>query len=47
MDVNPLPGLSPRREDVSYFTKVCRMAGLTYEEMIWEIVDLAMARRLN
>jgi D-alanine-D-alanine ligase len=47
MDVNPVPGLSPRLQDVSYFTKICRIAGLTYEEMIWEIVDLAMARRTN
>ena len=47
MDVNPIPGLSPRTQDVSYFTKICRLAGMTYEEMVWKIVDVAMTRRTN
>ncbi|MFH1422704.1 MAG: D-alanine--D-alanine ligase [Planctomycetota bacterium] len=45
MELNPIPGISPRIEDVSYFTKICRSAGISYEEMIWKIVNNALKRK--
>ena len=44
MEVNPIPGINPRVEEVSYFTKICRMAGMTYPEMIERIVGEALER---
>jgi len=44
MEVNPIPGINPEIEEVSYFTKICRMAGMTYDQMISKIVDETMER---
>ena len=44
MEVNPIPGINPKVEEVSYFTKMCRMAGMTYEQMIRRILDETMER---
>ncbi|MFH1848895.1 MAG: KamA family radical SAM protein [archaeon] len=44
IEVNPLPGVHPKPEHVSLFTKACRLAGLDYESMIQSIIYLAMAR---
>jgi D-alanine-D-alanine ligase len=44
IEVNPIPGINPKVEDVSYFTKMCRMAGITYDAMIKRILDEALER---
>ncbi|GAB4164618.1 MAG: hypothetical protein Tsb0017_03010 [Geothermobacteraceae bacterium] len=44
IEVNPLPGVLPRPEQNSCFPKAARAAGLTYEEMINEVVNAACAR---
>ncbi len=44
IEVNPIPGINPKIEEVSYFTKICRMAGMSYEEMIRKILDETMER---
>jgi D-alanine-D-alanine ligase len=44
MEINPIPGINPKIEEVSYFTKMCRMAGMSYEDMIRRILDETMER---
>jgi len=44
MEINPLPGMHPKPEHVSYFTKACRLAGLSYDEMICSILYFAFQR---
>jgi D-alanine--D-alanine ligase len=44
MEVNPIPGINPKVEEVSYFTKICRMAGMSYRDMIGRILDKTMER---
>jgi D-alanine-D-alanine ligase len=44
IEVNPIPGINPRVEEVSYFTKMCRMAGMSYNEMIARILDETQER---
>lgn len=44
IEINPIPGINPKVEEVSYFTKMCRMAGIGYEKMIAKILDETMER---
>lgn len=44
LEVNPLPGILPRPEDNSCFPKAARAAGMTYNELINTVLDIAMAR---
>lgn len=44
IEVNPLPGILPRPEDNSCFPKAARAAGMTYDELINSVLDIAMTR---
>jgi D-alanine-D-alanine ligase len=44
IEVNPLPGILPNPEDNSCFPKAARAAGYTYDEMIGEVLSIAMER---
>lgn len=44
IEVNPLPGLHPKVEHVSYFTKACRLGGLDYGDMIRSILYFSFQR---
>jgi len=44
IDVNPLPGLAPDPRENSRFPKACYTAGMSYDEIIWSIVDAAVMR---
>ena len=44
IEVNPIPGIHPQQEHVSYFTKACRLAGLSYDEIITAILYFAFER---
>ena len=44
IEVNPLPGILPRPEDNSCFPKAARAAGMTYNELINSVADIAMKR---
>jgi len=44
IEVNPLPGVLPRPEQNSCFPKAARAAGLSYPEMILNVVDAACQR---
>ncbi len=44
IEVNPLPGILPRPEDNSCFPKAARAAGMTYNELINTVLDIAMTR---
>jgi D-alanine-D-alanine ligase len=44
IEVNPLPGVLPRPEQNSCFPKAARAAGLSYPEMILNVVDAACLR---
>ena len=44
IEVNPLPGILPRPEDNSCFPKAAREAGMTYNELINSVLDIAMKR---
>jgi len=44
LEVNPLPGILPRPEDNSCFPKAARAAGMTYNQLITTVLDLALAR---
>jgi D-alanine-D-alanine ligase len=44
IEVNPLPGILPRPEDNSCFPKAARTAGMTYNELINAVLDIAMQR---
>jgi D-alanine-D-alanine ligase len=44
LEINPLPGILPRPEDHSCFPKAAHAAGLTYNELINTVLDVAMER---
>jgi D-alanine-D-alanine ligase len=44
IEVNPLPGILPRPEDNSCFPKAARAAGMSYNELILTVLDIALAR---
>jgi D-alanine-D-alanine ligase len=44
LEVNPLPGILPNPEDNSCFPKAARAAGLTYNQMINEVLNSALKR---
>jgi len=44
LEVNPLPGILPNPEDNSCFPKAARAAGLTYNQMINEVLNTALKR---
>ena len=44
MEVNPLPGILPRPEDNSCFPKAARAAGISYNELINIVLDIALER---
>lgn len=44
LEVNPLPGILPNPEDNSCFPKAARAAGLTYSQMINEVLNAALKR---
>jgi D-alanine-D-alanine ligase len=44
IEVNPLPGILPRPEDNSCFPKAARAAGMTYNELINSVLDIALNR---
>ncbi len=44
IELNPLPGILPRPEQNSCFPKAARAAGLSYTEMIQQVVDVASQR---
>jgi D-alanine-D-alanine ligase len=44
LELNPLPGILPSPEDNSCFPKAARAAGLSYNRLINEVLDIACAR---
>jgi len=44
LEVNPLPGILPKPEDNSCFPKAARAAGMTYNQLITTVLDIAMER---
>ena len=44
LEVNPLPGILPTPEDNSCFTKAARAAGMSYNQLINGVLDIAMER---
>ena len=44
LEVNPLPGILPRPEQNSCFPKAARAAGLSYEDLIEEVLQIACKR---
>jgi D-alanine-D-alanine ligase len=46
IEINPLPGILPNEEDNSCFPKAARAAGLSYRELILDVIDIS-ARRWN
>jgi D-alanine-D-alanine ligase len=44
LEVNPLPGILPRPEDNSCFPKAARAAGISYEELILTVLQIALDR---
>jgi len=44
IEVNPLPGILPKPEDNSCFPKAARAAGMSYDELILEVLDIALKR---
>jgi len=44
IEVNPLPGILPNPDDNSCFPRAAREAGLSYDEMINLVLELAMER---
>jgi len=44
LELNPLPGILPRPEDNSCFPKAARAAGMSYNELINTVLDLACRR---
>jgi D-alanine-D-alanine ligase len=44
IELNPLPGILPNPEDNSCFPKAARAAGLTYNELIQTVIDIAAKR---
>jgi D-alanine-D-alanine ligase len=44
LEVNPLPGILPRPEDNSCFPKAARARGLSYNQIIQRVLDIALER---
>ncbi len=44
LEVNPLPGILPRPEDNSCFPKAARAAGMSYNQLINAVLDIACQR---
>jgi D-alanine-D-alanine ligase len=44
MEINPLPGVLPKPEDNSCFPKAARAAGMSYDELILTVLDIALDR---
>jgi len=44
LEVNPLPGILPRPEDNSCFPKAARAAGMSYDQLINSVLDIALRR---
>jgi len=44
IELNPLPGILPRPEDHSCFPKAARAAGMTYNELITTVLEIALKR---
>ena len=44
LEINPLPGILPKPEDNSCFPKAARAAGISYNELINRVLDLALER---
>lgn len=44
LELNPLPGILPNPEDNSCFPKAARAAGMTYNQLINEVLDIACRR---
>jgi D-alanine-D-alanine ligase len=44
LELNPLPGILPDPAANSCFPKAARTAGLTYEELINRVLDIACRR---
>jgi D-alanine-D-alanine ligase len=44
LELNPLPGILPQPEDNSCFPKAARAAGLSYNQLINRVLDIALAR---
>lgn len=44
LEINPLPGILPKPEDNSSFPKAARAAGMSYNRLINEVLDIAMKR---
>ncbi len=44
LEINPLPGILPRKEDNSCFPKAARTAGMSYSELVNTVLDIALER---
>lgn len=44
LEINPLPGILPKPEDNSCFPKSARAAGMSYNQLINNVLDIALAR---
>ncbi len=44
IEINPLPGILPNEEDNSCFPKAARAAGISYQELIKRVIDVAKER---
>ncbi len=44
LEINPLPGILPKPEDNSCFPKAARAAGISYNQLINTVLDIAMRR---
>ncbi len=44
LEINPLPGILPKPEDNSCFPKAARAVGMSYNQLINNVLDIAMKR---
>jgi D-alanine-D-alanine ligase len=44
LEINPLPGILPNPDDNSCFPKAARVAGMSYNQLINAVLDMAMQR---
>jgi D-alanine-D-alanine ligase len=44
LEINPLPGILPRPEQNSCFPKAARAAGMSYDDLICSVVEIALVR---
>lgn len=44
LEINPLPGILPKPEDNSCFPKAARAAGMSYNQLINTVLDIALTR---